>query len=337
MAARAALSGVSQERELSSSQTAYSKAVMPELDQTAHVNGQVVRIGAIDVSKRAKNGQRDFRVEQKLNMIQDNEQYLRMPAVTIINFCPFPLAINSAMPELRNPIPAAENADKYQYRTLEGSAIQSCVIEGALDVVQFPALKIAREYQREYGQIGGVLVIEGHIRDFDPENNPQQKKDVAEATARLRAHCRRMFSLGNELWNTPQHSGSRDITDMHRTAATWLNQMGELGHLPEWMDPGYVERVETVPPCPDCGATPAPTAVRCTANGCGRVLDPIRAYQQGTISEEDRSLERLTRAEVEALDVSAYVAETADEKPARIKAGKPKPLSQVAQRQLAAK
>ena len=103
---------------------------------------------------------------------------------------------------------------------------------------------------------------------------------------------------------------------------------------------GRVVDAATGQPIPNAIVTAGATVTRTNAKG---IFDfqsseknvAARAYGYGrtsaAIDEQHTSLERLTRAEVESLGISAYVAETVDEKQARIKSGKPKPLSLAAQ------
>ena len=59
------------------------------------------------------------------------------------------------------------------------------------------------------------------------------------------------------------------------------------------------------------------------------VLDPKKAYEIGAITEADESLERLPRRTLKEMGISDYVAESIEEKAARLKSGgiKPKSLS----------
>ena len=66
------------------------------------------------------------------------------------------------------------------------------------------------------------------------------------------------------------------------------------------------------------------------------VLDPKKAYEIGAITEADESLERLSRGTLKEMGISDYVAESIEEKSARLKQGGIKPRSLSAMRLLEA-
>ena len=105
--------------------------------------------------------------------------------------------------------------------------------------------------------------------------------------------------------------------------------------------PGYVQQkhdLDVKPaPCPQCARRCEPGAVSCTNPGCGGlkgpyILDPRKAYEIGAITEEDDSLERLSRGTLIEMGISDYVAESAEEKKARLREGGIRPKSIAAYR-----
>jgi hypothetical protein len=77
--------------------------------------------------------------------------------------------------------------------------------------------------------------------------------------------------------------------------------------------------------------------VTCTNTGCGGsfgpyVIDPRKAFEIGAITEEHPALERLSRAELKEMGISDYVAESLEEKAARLRQGGIKPRSLSAMR-----
>ena len=118
-----------------------------------------------------------------------------------------------------------------------------------------------------------------------------------------------------------------------KAAAQRLYQLGHIQVLPDWVE--KKRDLDTKPEtCPQCARRCEPGAVSCTNPGCGGmrgpyVLDPKKAYEIGAITEADESLERLPRRTLKEMGISDYVAESIEEKAARLKSGgiKPKSLS----------
>ena len=108
--------------------------------------------------------------------------------------------------------------------------------------------------------------------------------------------------------------------------------------LPPWVEE---QRDLSAKPstCPQCARRCEPGAVSCTNAGCGGIngpyiLDPKEAYRIGAISEEDPCLERLSRKTLIEMGISDYVAESVEEKAARLKTGGIRPKSVSAMRML---
>ena len=116
-----------------------------------------------------------------------------------------------------------------------------------------------------------------------------------------------------------------------KAAAHRLFELGAIQVLPVWVEQ---QRDLTKLPdtCPQCARRCEPGAVSCTNPGCGGmrgpyVLDPKKAYEIGAITEEDESLERLSRETLKEMGISDYVAESCEEKLARLKQGGIRPKS----------
>ena len=125
-----------------------------------------------------------------------------------------------------------------------------------------------------------------------------------------------------------------------KAAAHRLFQLGHIQVLPAWVEQqrDLSARPET---CPQCARRCEPGAVSCTNPGCGGlngpyVLDPRKAYEIHAITEEDKSLERLSRETLKEMGISDYVAESCEEQSARLKQGGIKPRSVSALRLLEA-
>ena len=130
-------------------------------------------------------------------------------------------------------------------------------------------------------------------------NEHDQQKKRAEWPSKVSAH--RLFALG-----------------LIQVLPAWVEQHHDLHVRPET--------------CPQCARRCEPGAVSCTNPGCGGlkgpyVLDPRKAYEIGAISEEDETLERLSRRTLKEMGISDYVAESVEEKKARLAEGGIKPKS----------
>jgi hypothetical protein len=138
------------------------------------------------------------------------------------------------------------------------------------------------------------------------------------------------MDLGKRAYERP---GLPQKASAHRLFALGLIQV-----LPAWVEQKHDLDVKPAT-CPQCARRCEPGAVSCTNPGCGGlkgpyVLDPRKAYEIGAITEEDESLERLSRGTLKEMGISDYVAESQEEKLARLKSGGIRPKSLSALRQL---
>jgi hypothetical protein len=281
--------------------------------------------------RRAKNDGRpvDYRYNQRLGMLRRRLRSTHITPVTIINTLPFRLAVNSVIPALQQGVTACPMDKEYSYFTWMDPVIEVSVQEGQKIPLDYNPLMMAEEYLREYRTIGGVLLFEGTVEEFAEEiSHPQSatRKAFEEADAQGLEWQLTRVRQANDYWNTPDHRMASNITELHRACASRCMLRGRLGNTkPEWMD--ITRAVQEVNPiCPACsspqaGADPA----RCKV--CMHVINPAKAFVIGDIDEKNIALERLTRAQVEEMGISDFVAETIDEKPDRLRRGEEKPLS----------
>ena len=122
---------------------------------------------------------------------------------------------------------------------------------------------------------------------------------------------------GNEAENLKKRAEYPGIASAHR-----LFELGLIQVLPTFVNRKHDLDVKPQT-CPQCARRCEPGAVSCTNPGCGGlkgpyVLDPRKAYEIDAISEEDESLERLSRATLIEMGISDYVAESAEEKIIRL-------------------
>lgn len=251
-----------------------------------------------------------------------------VPVSTVLNFLPYQLAVNSPMTSLKKVIPAAPlpgmGKDEFSFHTFENIDIIA-IDEGEDELSPWELVprQLADTYQQEYLHCGGVVVIDSYPTSEALEL-PEVQEAIATAKEKMIQYLHRMVNEGMAEWMKNNESGRKNVDERHHIAGRYLHAAGFIEELP-----AYMLKVRTASDvqkkCTVCGKVPDVGMSIC---GCGYVLDPAAAYRAGAIDEEHVSLERLTREQVEELGISAYVAETADEKPERLRQGLPKPMSQ---------
>ena len=249
----------------------------------------------------------DYRFTQRISMIYRRLRSTKTVPVTILNTLPVRLMVNSPLAELSQGVPACELEQPYSYLTWVNPIIEISLQEGEKIPLDYNPMMMAEEFMREYAEIGGVMLYEGTIEEFEEDDRPEKNTVFADQQERGIKWMLARVKQANDFWNTPNHAQSRDITELHRTCATRCMQFNRLGNKkPEWMD---IERAvgDLVAPCKSCGAEPAAGCAMCRM--CGYVIDPIQAFKNQDINEKHISLQRLTRAQVKELKISAFVAE----------------------------
>ncbi len=259
-----------------------------------------------------------------LSMLNRHEATGIMPAA-ILNYLPIPLVVNSPMQDLKVRIPAAPlSGDGFSFHVWYSAAIEvDDMGEGVRRPVDFQPIQLAKAFEDEYKDYGGVVLLRG-IPDEETLSRPKVEQMIADAKEKMIKWMLRKVEEANGEWNTVNRSGARNIVELHRQCAQRLFDLGIIDALPEWMVASRALK-DVAKRCPACQTQPNPGATECLA--CHFILDPEAAYINNVIKEDDESLERLTRKQVEALGISAFVAETIDEKPERVRTGLPKPLS----------
>ena len=170
----------------------------------------------------------------------------------------------------------------------------------------------------------------------EPQHNGRTYGEALEAKRQSAlAWMYEKLRIGNE---TDQIKQRVDLPS--KAAARRLHALGMIQVLPAWVEK---QRDLGVKPqtCQQCGKRCEPGAVTCTNMGCGGsfgpyVIDPRKAFEIGAITEEHPALERLSRAELKEMGISDYVAESLEEKAARLRQGGIKPRSLSAMRLLEA-
>jgi hypothetical protein len=281
----------------------------------------------------AKGRSRDPRFETRMASLRMRVSSTGITPATVFNFLPIRLTVNSPSMAVRNGVDPVKGDDDFATRTWSDLDIQ-IIDEGELgkSPQEFHPIQIARVFEFEYNE-GGVVALPCIPEDADePKWAPTLKKHADQAVAWML----RQVQTGERLWNAPDRLQRQNVRSIHRACGERLVALKILRRLPDFCT--EKRELSDVPEaCAKCGTTPdSRFAVQCGVNNCGYIMNPVVAFQKRIIPEDHEALERLTRDQVKELGISDYVAETSDEYPARIKAGRPKPFSKAAERAIAA-
>jgi len=322
-------------------------AAAPRYEQPKAPEYTVAEQRAITQAQIAKPGEapgrpQDPMFQQRFATMMRRIQHTGTAPATLVNFLPVRLMVNSSMPELQRAIPACTLQDKYTAYCWSEPIVEAIMSEGVRTPIDYVPRQMAEEYVREYtteGGPGGVMIFDGTIEQFaeaiDPtDGDPRILAEAREAQEQAIGWMMKRFTEAQNHWNTPQHQMASNITQVHRDCAARLRALGRLGDRdPEWMDIQQ-SQVAVSQKCPLCKLLAQPDQVVCT--NCNYIFDVKAAFAHKLIDENSLLLEKLTRKEVEELGISAFVAETADEAPERLKRGHARPMSKAQQSQFAA-
>ena len=286
------------------------------------------------LNKRAK-GATPQEISYLAKLSASEQRIAMMPKMpfTVVNLNPYPLVV---LGPLFDGLTVKANQTGKRFNALVISEVKY-EIDTGLDrnhtPIEFWPVQLATEFVTRYEQKGGVFCISGDLSEHpELENTAEFKRLYDKADSRLVVYCRQLKKNADGEWNSPNHANARNIHPPHRQAARILHDRGLLTELPPWMS-GDIEISDVTADCPSCRAKTKKDQAVCS---CQFILDPYQAFMLGAIDEFHAALERLTRKQVEELNVSAYVAETLDERPARLKEGKAKPFSKFEVQQQAA-
>ena len=315
---------IEDQRELSS-QTKADALGVTGARHTHTVQGRTVVFGEWDPGK-AKGRAQDPEFDAVLYSMKMRHSKTGISPATVINMLPLPLVVNSPMHVIGGVrVPACKGAhlDFTAHTWVEPAIEVRYIGEGINQPWDFLPIQLAEAFESEYYAMGGVVAVNG----LPTEENlalPENAQKISDALERMYVWMMSKIVEANGLWNSPNHGLSAAIVDVHRVCATRMFEIGKIPELPPWIQ-AVREASQIEAKCPTCGVIPEAGAVKCVT--CHEILDPVAAFRNNTIDEEHAALERLTREEVIELGISAFVAETVDEKPARLAEGRRKPMS----------
>ena len=323
-----------QQREITSESLPLGQMVTTAVRQYKDPRtGVVAKVGVIDASRAPRGMASDPLFDNLKEAMYRRLDRTGVDAATIINMLPLPLIVNSPMGSIKNVIvPACSPGQEFTSHTWDEVYIDNMLSgEGTKTPWDFHPIQMVDAFVEEYRPMGGVVGFIGTLADYDLEQDIALRSAVEDAKSRMFVYGQEVLRDAESLWHHQNSAMKNAIVDKHRLFAQMLFDHRRLNKLPEWMK---FERndldISTV--CPVCKAEPKKGAAICTTAGCGYVLDPAAAFELKIIDEQSPVLERLTRVQVEEMGISAYVAETSDERKGRLALGLQKPLSQFEQK-----
>lgn len=312
------------QRELSSERLSYAQQVTSARHSVTY-QGKTVVFGEIDPGKAAGRA-RDTEFETVLVSMKARHAKTGISPACVINMLPVALVVNSPMRVIggvRIPACLGDHLDFTAHVWQEPAIEVRYIGEGINQPWDFLPIQLAEAFENEYYASGGVVALVGMPTE-ENLNKPENAQKIADCLERMYVWMMGKIIEANGFWNSPNHGAAAAIVDVHRVCAQRMFEIGKIPALPEWIQP-VREQSAIEAKCPTCSTIPESGAVKCVV--CNEILDPVRAFLNGTITEEHSALERLTREEVTELGISAFVAETIDEKPDRLAEGRRKPKS----------
>lgn len=298
-------------------------AILPPTpaEQRQRFNQQFLPPGAkdlkLDASQIKGADETENNYFRDLLSLQNRKRVMGIEPATVLNMNPYPLMINSPLFH-GLVVPACPYGQPFTSLVIDEPRYEVKQTSSGTSPVDFDPYFLAREFDNQYSDAGGVVVLRGSIKEH-PEmvENETIKEMLVESRSRAIATARRLKQEADGEWNTPT-KGSRTITDTHRNAAHVLFHARLIKDLPPWIsasrDPSTI-----VEKCPICFVEPAMGAIVCKE--CQYVLDPAAAFKRGVIKEDSDALIRLTRKQLKELHLTqTHVPETLDERDARLKA-----------------
>lgn len=246
---------------------------------------------------------------------------------TVINCLPIELRSDSCLDPLRSAIvPAVQDGHEFNFLTFKHPHLEHAQVgpDAPLSCFDYQPIMLAKEFEGVYESHGGVFAFIGKPEDVkDPKWEHKATWEAIKAKA-----VKWMETMHREARGYWDQKVFYAVREPHRASIRRLYSLGYLKEMPAELDKQRDTSVE-YPVCSKCQKrAESPHAVECLH--CHWIIDPRKAYDLQVIDENSLHLERLTRATIKEMGISAYVAETIDEKPVRVAAKMPKPKSEAA-------
>lgn len=322
----------------------FSEAVTSGETQRITYNNQTVDVEIGRIDHAALGRPVDKQYERNLATVNSRLNAIGVSKATVVNFLPIVLLSDSCLDPLKPAkasIKPPKDGEPYTTFVFEKAFIEPARLGADSPNIAFEwhPITLAQEFSKINPK--GVLSFIGIPSDLtrtdwlervstEEQHHGMTYGKILEHTEQEAiAWMQEQLRAGNE-----DDRLKRNPSERAKASARRLFHLGRIKEMPLWVEKQR-DVNQKIPMCPKCQRPSEPGASQCTNNNCGYIIDPRRAYEIDAIAEDHPSLERLTRAEVEEMGISDYVAETRDEKVIRLaeKTGI-KPLSLVAQRML---
>jgi len=314
-----------------------SAAVRPNDVERVNYGGQTVEIGKIDHAALGRPVDKQY--ERNLASVESRLAKIGVSTATVVNFLPIKLRSDSVLGPLRNLIiPEPKDDQAYVTYSFTDAFIEPARMGADSPLIAFEhhPIELAEEFFRVYN--GAVFTFTGIPSDLDREDwknkvSTEPSHHGMTYGAAFQAAYQKSIEWMYEMLKQGNDNNrlKRMPTEPQKAAARRLKVLGRIKEFPEWVE-RQIDVDTKIPMCPKCQRPSEVGACQCTNQNCGYIIDPRKAYEINAIGEDHPSLERLTRAEVKEMGISDYVAETRDEKKARLEIGGIKPLSIAAAR-----
>lgn len=301
-------------------------------------NGVEVEIVKIDHQKLGRPVNKQY--ERNREQVVRRLQAIGVHIATVVNFLPVPLRTDSLLgPSKAARVPPPKDDQEYGLFLFKEAYIEPARtgVDSPLLAIEWHPIQMANEFSNM--NTAGVFSFLGVPQDLKNEKwlntvstepgHMGQTYGASLESCRQKAISWMQEKLreGNDL-----ERQNRMPQEPQKASARRLYKLGYIKEMPKWVEKQTDVSIK-IPVCPNCQKPGEPGAPSCTTPNCGYILDPRKAYEIQAISEDDKSLERLTRAEVTEMGISDYVVETSDEKKKRLAYGGIKPvLSKAAMR-----
>src|SRR6202012_4004007 len=296
---------------------------------SAVIEAEIPLTAPIDHAKMGRPVDKAY--EQNRNMVLNRLADIGVATATVVNFLPFDLTSCSTLDPLRKArVKGVKEGQEYSTYVITKCHLEPAGIgaDAPLGCYDFHPIPLCRDFSESYANTGAVFAFVGLPEDIQKPDWPHREVFNL-CKQRAVDYMHREYAGAKALADKKQFGS---ILESMKLCTKRLFELGYLKTMPEDIVNRQRDAAVAVPKCQSCQRPSEPNSVRCTNQGCRYIIDPKRAYEVNEIDESHESLERLTRKEVTEMGISDYVAETADEKPARIRMGIPKPLSKPAQR-----
>jgi hypothetical protein len=331
---------VATERAVASARTSAAVADVADV-QRVNYGGRTVEIARVNHAALGRPTDPQYEANLASTMTRVNQ--IGVNTATVVNFLPIQLKSDSVLDPLRGVIirPPKDDEDfsVHIFKDVHYEPVRMGM-DSPLIAIDTHPIVLASEFAKINPQ--GVFSFIGIPSDLQSKAWRDRVSPEMQHSGRTYGQVFDDTYAAAVMWMQDKlRAGNesdrmkRNPSEPEKASARRLHVRGHIKEMPNWVE-RQRDVHQKIPMCPNCQRPCEPGSAQCTNPNCNYIIDPAKSYEIGAIGEDHPSLERLTRAQVKALGITDYVAETIDEKPRRLESGIPKPLSHSAQQMLEA-